>query len=147
MSDARFPLFTYGTLRRGCQSPMQVWLDRRARWLGPAWIRGTLFDLGAYPGLRLTPQGAAFVRGDLYRLHSPRDWRRLDRHEGIAADLPAPQEYRRRRCTVSDQDGRRLQAWVYLYNWPHGRCMRIAGGDYLAFLHDHAHPWVDGRHA
>ena len=45
-------VFVYGTLRRGEINDINR-LRPAPRWYGNASVRGVLFDLGAYPGLRL----------------------------------------------------------------------------------------------
>ena len=89
-------------------------------------IRGTLYDLGSYPGVRLGGEG--WVRGEVYAISSELE-RQLDVIEEVAP-LPSG-EYARRfvevavdgqhlRCLVYEIDSRRVQ----------GRPL-IASGDWL----------------
>lgn len=58
-------VFVYGTLRRGGSNDINR-LEPRPVWLGRATVRGTLFDLGDYPGLQLGDAGE--VAGEIYTL-------------------------------------------------------------------------------
>ncbi len=100
-------VFVYGTLRRGQAND----INRRQpapRYLGEARVRGTLYDLGPYPGLILG--GAGWVQG--YAI-TPELERHLDVLEEVA---PVPSgEYRRRHVTA-DAGGRPLSCLVYEIN-------------------------------
>lgn len=53
MSDASSRVvFVYGTLRRGDVRDINR-LKPKPKCLGNAWVRGKMYDLGSYPGLRL----------------------------------------------------------------------------------------------
>ena len=126
-------LFVYGTLRRGSGHPMQALLSRRTRWLGPAVLRGSLFRVGAYPAIVASLRPRERVRGDVYVLDaSARLLARLDAYEGCDAAARPPQEYRRERLPVRLLGGRRLEAWVYLYNRPLRGLRRLRSGDFFA---------------
>lgn len=58
-------VFVYGTLRRGGSNDIRR-LAPAPRWVGDAVLAGTLYDLGAYPGLVLG--GATGVRGEVYAI-------------------------------------------------------------------------------
>lgn len=60
-------VFVYGTLRRGECNDIHR-LSPAPRFVGMAQVPGTLYNLGAYPGLRL--QGATPVRGEVYAIDS-----------------------------------------------------------------------------
>lgn len=125
LPPAERPVFVYGTLRRGQANDINR-LQPAPRYLGPARLRGTLYDLGPYPGAVLG--GAGWVQGEVY-LASPPLERQLDVIEEVA---PVPSgEYRRRevevevagqplRCLVYELEPRRAQ----------GRAV-IASGDWL----------------
>lgn len=75
-------IFVYGTLRRG--GPAEALL-RGCRWLGPAEVTGTLYDVGGrYPALVL--EGATPVRGEVWS--GPDEaLERLDEYEGVEEGL------------------------------------------------------------
>jgi len=84
--SSRFPqrdsrLFVYGTLRPFVDIPMARWLQRVARYIGPAKTHGRLYDLGPYPGLRPARRTGEWVSGDRYEVRDPRVVRALDSYE------------------------------------------------------------------
>jgi gamma-glutamylcyclotransferase (GGCT)/AIG2-like uncharacterized protein YtfP len=133
--SSRFPqrdslLFVYGTLRPFVDIPMARWLQRVARYIGPAKTRGRLYDLGPFPGLKPARRIREWVRGDLYAVRDPFVVRALDSYEaGTGAGRP---RFVRSACIVSV--GRRGQraAWVYMYQRNPSQRARITHGDYRA---------------
>jgi len=126
-------LFVYGTLRRGSGHPMQAFLSRRARWVGPAVFRGRLFRVAAYPAVVASLRPGERVRGDVYALDSPGPLlARLDAYEGCDSEARPPQQYRRVRLSVRLMGGPRLDAWVYVYNRPLRGLRRLRTGNFLA---------------
>ena len=81
-------LFTYGTLMRGYG--LHAVLARGARPVGAGTVRGTLLDLGRYPGL---VEGRGRVHGEVYRLDDAELLPVLDREEGY--------NFERRRAIVT----------------------------------------------
>jgi gamma-glutamylcyclotransferase (GGCT)/AIG2-like uncharacterized protein YtfP len=122
-------LFAYGTLMAGySRHPL---LGEDAVPEGPARIRGSLLDFGAYPGLVL--DGAGWVAGELYRV--PDAAARLPRIDRAEWYDPADERgslYVRRRVTVEQAGGASREAWAYVYNGPAGRGTRIPSGDWRA---------------
>ena len=90
-----------------------------AEFLGPGRVRGTLLDLGDFPGL---VDGAGRVLGEVYRLDDPELLAVLDRAEGYNFD--------RHRATVTLATGRRTRAWIYRYRGRRDRAECIPDGDY-----------------
>lgn len=118
-------VFVYGTLRRGEVNDITR-LRPTPRYAGPASVNGTLFDLGAYPGLRLG--GSGLVHGEVYAISAELE-RQLDVIEEVA---PRPNgEYTRREIQLCVA-GRSLLCLVYEINLQHvqGRAP-IDGGDWL----------------
>lgn len=127
--DGACHLFVYGTLRRRAGHPMGVLL-RDAQFVGEGTVPGRLYDLGPYPGMLPGSQPRDRVRGEVYRLQSPKlRLGQLDHYEGCGG--AAGDEYRRRRMTVRMDDGATVSAWLYVYNGAVRAGQRIAGGDYL----------------
>ena len=58
-------VFVYGTLRRGDDNDITR-LKPEPVFVGSAVITGTLYDLGAYPGIRLDGEG--LVQGEVYAI-------------------------------------------------------------------------------
>lgn len=79
LSSARL-VFVYGTLRSG--EPRDINLLRPApRWVGQGSLPGILYDLGAYPGMRLIA-GCDVVRGEVYAISAELE-RQLDEIEDV----------------------------------------------------------------
>src|SRR5207244_1117859 len=68
-------LFVYGTLRRDPAHEMFHLLARTAHFVGEARVAGRLYDLGAYPGMTLSPNGK-YVKGEIYEVR-PDQWERV----------------------------------------------------------------------
>ncbi|HVA00089.1 MAG TPA: gamma-glutamylcyclotransferase family protein [Terriglobia bacterium] len=123
-------LFVYGTLRRGCCNH-KVLRRLRGRFLAGGHARGTLYDLGEYPGATRDGSGAAKVWGEIYLLPSPRRALKvLDKLEGFDAGRPAGSQFRRETTTVILCGGGRLQAWIYWLGEVLGARRRLPSGKY-----------------
>lgn len=94
-------------------------LARGATYLGPGRVRGTLIDLGTYPGL---VAGKGLVSGEVYRLDTPELLPAVDREEGY--------NFERRRRKIALADGRAAWAWAYHYRGARERARVIPDGDY-----------------
>jgi gamma-glutamylcyclotransferase (GGCT)/AIG2-like uncharacterized protein YtfP len=108
-------LFVYGTLLPASAGDMgrdeRARLGREAKWLGPATVSGTLYNLGGYPGLF---DGAGIVHGGLYDLHDPLAtflW--LDAYEAVTGD-PTQDDYWRTQRAVTPAAGNCRSAWIYV---------------------------------
>jgi gamma-glutamylcyclotransferase (GGCT)/AIG2-like uncharacterized protein YtfP len=105
-------VFVYGTLKRG-QCRERCW-PFRPESVEPAWIEGSLFDLGPYPALR---EGTDRVLGEVWTIaeeHLARTLSELDEVEGYAGrkdDL-----YQRVEVEYFTLDGDTGNAYTYRYN-------------------------------
>ncbi len=109
-------LFVYGTLHPD-RAPAEIAAVARTLTLvGPATIRGTLLDLGAYPGVLLDSEDE--VRGNIFALPDPADatWQRLDAYEDFRPGDPAASLFLRRQTVATLADGSELVCGVYVYN-------------------------------
>jgi len=112
-------LFVYGTLHPD-RAPAEIAsVARTLTPIGPATIRGTLLDLGAYPGVILSPNAPA-VPGHLFALPDPPDstWAALDRYEDFRPHDPQSSLFLRQRTTATRPDGQQLVCWIYTCNRP-----------------------------
>jgi gamma-glutamylcyclotransferase (GGCT)/AIG2-like uncharacterized protein YtfP len=146
-------IFTYGSLMSTADADVgraeRRQLGGAARLLGPASVRGLLFDVGPYPAAVLTSSGEDTIHGEIWRLPSRRRWLLdvLDRYEGCTRDHPTPHAYARRRVWVTTDDGRGVVAWVYLWNRPLGAMPRIEGGRWRGGESEgRAFRWSDPTH-
>ena len=107
MSSQRY-LFVYGTLKRGSRNRHAERLARSADFVGVARVRGRLFRLKHYPGVRLQPLVNKWVSGEVFRLRDPaRLLAELDHYEG--------REFRRVQARALFPNGSRLPCWIYEY--------------------------------
>jgi gamma-glutamylcyclotransferase (GGCT)/AIG2-like uncharacterized protein YtfP len=121
-------LFVYGSLLSGSGHPNAVRLGREAAAIEPATIAGRLYRVDWYPGLVAAAGPTDVVHGELVTLRAPAlslPW--LDAYEG----LDRSDEYGRRRADVITTDGRRVPAWVYVYQRPVDGLTRVPGGRWL----------------
>jgi len=91
-------------------------------------MRGVLLDLGDYPAVYVSDNGA--IVGELYRIEAAL-LATLDDFEECSVAFPEPHEYRRALCPVVTASGPTLDAWVYLYNRAPEAHAVIASGDWL----------------
>ena len=118
-------LFVYGTLKSGAAPPEVAGAMRGLRSLGTGTVRGTLYDLGKYPGLQL--YGTDEICGEVLEFRDPSILKSLDAYEGYDAKKPSQSLFVRKQCQVrlTDKD-RDLLCWVYEYNRQPESLQRIA---------------------
>ncbi len=95
-----FHLFAYGTLRSDVEGGAPDLLAAAER-LGPATLRGTLYDAGEFPALMLA--GRTPIAGEIWRCPAEL-LNALDRYESVEEGL-----FRR---VATDVDG--VACWVYV---------------------------------
>ncbi|MDP9991701.1 gamma-glutamylcyclotransferase (GGCT)/AIG2-like uncharacterized protein YtfP [Variovorax boronicumulans] len=119
-------VFVYGTLRRHGRNDIARYRPSPV-FVGEASIDGTLYDLGAYPGVVLG--GVGRVKGEVYRVE-PEVEAALDLLEEVAEDDSG--EYIKRRVRVA-VGARWLDCLVYEIHPSRieGRAV-IGGGDWIA---------------
>jgi gamma-glutamylcyclotransferase (GGCT)/AIG2-like uncharacterized protein YtfP len=117
-------LLLYGSL--GSREPMhaELGLDKALQYLGPRKIRGSLYDLGKYPGLVL---GRGVVVAELYKIRDLSVLSRLDEFEEYDHIKPAQSLFRRTTLQLPRYRSRianklygrpTIDAWIYVYNEP-----------------------------
>lgn len=127
-------LFVYGTLRKGFDHPLARKLAAQGSYLGQGRVRGTLFDLGAYPGLTLDHSDQRVI-GDVFLLPPGAALLgELDMYEGCHESQPQPHEYHRISLEVQLTEGRKETAFTYILNGSTEDLKGIESGDYLAYL-------------
>ena len=104
--------------------------------LGKRTVPGSLYDLGAYPGLIL---GGGQTIAELYRIEDASILPRLDQFEEYDPCDPTKSLFRRTTIRVPRHTGRKLQeisgtpmidAWIYVYNGHVGGRSAIVGSSW-----------------
>jgi len=125
-------LFVYGTLRKDISNQMSLILAQHADFVGEGTFRGKLYDLGDYPGAVPSNEASDLVKGDVYALPNQKHVLRiLDEYEGCGPDEFHPTEFRRERYSVDLNNGKTVDAWIYIYNRSTDGLEAIPSGDYL----------------
>ncbi|GAB3501535.1 gamma-glutamylcyclotransferase [Spirosoma knui] len=129
-------LLVYGTLRPAFVNPFADYLRQNSQYVGEGIFRGSLYNLGDYPGAVYQPDSPTVVYGSIYdiRQHYQSILARLDEYEGVGNAFEQPNEYIRTVIPVQSRDRDQvLNCWVYLYNLPADHCPRITSGDYVLY--------------
>ena len=126
-------LFVYGSLMGDIDTSIARLLKNNSVFLGLAQVKGTLYDLGSYPGLIVDPKAPYQIQGHLFRMHRPNYLLPfLDEYEGTA-NPNVPNEYRRELIQL-DFESKRQSCWVYSYNLSVDGLPIIESGNYLEYL-------------
>lgn len=129
-------LFVYGSLRSGFKHPAYAYLSSYFDLVSEARVKGTLYDLGAYPAAVASPADHWIV-GELYQLKQDQDFEwaieQLDDYEGLHVEEGENPLYIRDLTTVYTPD-HSTRAWIYWYNESIEGKPIIASGDTLAYF-------------
>lgn len=92
-------------------------------------IKGTLYNLGPYPGVRLGTKDQIDIKVDVYEL--PADERevmaRLDRYEGYDKQSPEQSLFVRKKTLTKENE----EVWVYEFNSEPEYGVEIKNGDWV----------------
>jgi gamma-glutamylcyclotransferase (GGCT)/AIG2-like uncharacterized protein YtfP len=116
-------VFVYGTLRRGGAGAMSIRFPE-SNFIANAKVSGSLYDLGAYPGL-LVNESNSLVTGEVYEVDDE-TLKELDEFEAASS-------YRRKQVEISLGAHRKV-GWVYEPN-PEFYSLRelITSGDWVIY--------------
>ena len=118
-------LFAYGTLRSGeCRHWLLEPGKVKSSILGS--VRGTLFDLGDYPGMRLEAEASRKVQGEIFEFED------LERILALLDEEEGP-DYRRELVSVQSADGQEIQAWAYVLISEPAGAPEITTGDWRRY--------------
>ena len=116
-------VFIYGTLRRGSAGSMSTRFPN-SKFIAAAKVRGGLYDLGPYPGLRLDDSNS-LVAGGVYEVDDDL-LNELDEFE-------ASSNYVRKQVEIS-VGGQRTNCWTYEPDAEFYRFEKlIASGDWMEY--------------
>ena len=110
------------------------------QFVAEARISGELFDLGEFPGLRLSEAPSPpTVPAELFVIRDPRALALLDEYEGYRED-DAESAFVRRRLRLLEPE---VEAWVYLYQGSVDQCPRVTGLSWPEYKARRAHRILD----
>ena len=133
-TDSHDFIFVYGTLLQGIQSNVAQYFHAHALFVSEGFMAGELYDLGMYPGAVFDANSPDKVYGHIFQLKNPTTTLQvLDQYEGCPPDRPQPTEYVRRRVSILFKNEKK-ECWVYVYNFPTDKKVKIESGNYLSFL-------------
>lgn len=115
-------VFVYGSLRQGNAGAMSIRFPD-ARFVAGARVRGSLYDLGDYPGLVLN-ESSELVVGEVYKV-SDETLKKLD-------DFEASSDYVRKQVVV-EAGVDEIKSWIYVpsYDPDFSNQTLIISGDWV----------------
>lgn len=124
-------VFVYGTLLAEFDHEVLNQVKPSLTFISKATAKGSLYDLGEYPGYIETETGK--VKGEIYSINKlEKVFNVLDEYEGLNDEQP---EYIRKRTAVTLPDGTKVESWIYVYQQPlKPEHKEIMNGDYIAFI-------------
>ncbi len=133
-------LFLYGSLRQGQTDFETLDLGQYLDFVGERSMKGYLYDLGAYPGVKLNPSEEEKkkglkdeVKGELFEIRDKKVLTTLDAFERFDEENQKDSLYIRVEVDALGPDG--APAWTYEYNQPIGpKQQAVKGGDWLKHL-------------
>lgn len=124
-------LFLYGTLKPNEAEVDVANVVKSLRRVGSGTVPGRLYDFGDYPGAVIDHSAKTSIKGELFELpHDDSALKALDDYEEFNRTDRKNSLFIRIRTVATLQGGRRLNAWVYVYNRNPGSARQIASGDY-----------------
>ncbi len=124
-------LFVYGLLRRKAKHEMSKLLIENAQFISEGTFQGKLYLIDYYPGVIPSDNPKDQVYGDIFKVHDSAIFADLDRFEGVGSGYTTPSEYLRELRTIELSNARKIQSWIYLYNWSVKTASIIASGDFF----------------
>ncbi|MEJ6982352.1 gamma-glutamylcyclotransferase family protein [Pedobacter sp. P351] len=126
-------LFVYGTLLHSANF-FGSYLQNNSRHINKGKFKGTLYDIGEYPGAVYDKNISTYVYGDLVSVFNREEtFKILDEYEGYGNDEIQPNEFIRKIIEV-EIESNNIQCWTYLYNLPVNQFLRIDSGNYKDYL-------------
>ncbi|MEI8060073.1 MAG: gamma-glutamylcyclotransferase family protein [Ferruginibacter sp.] len=129
-------LFVYGSLRSGFHHPAFEYMSRYFQFIGPAVVKGKLYDMGAFPVAKTTSE-ERFIQGELYSINENNDFAyvmsQIDDYEGLHVEDGEIPLYTRQITTAFINDYS-FTTWIYWFNKNVDGFPELATGDVLEYL-------------
>ncbi len=110
-------LFVYGTLNPKSAPKEIAAVVKQLTYIGDGFVRGRLYDLGDFPGIKLRSNSKTKVRGQIYKL--PADHNAISSIDAYEEYYPKRLDkslYLRKLTDVELENGKTVRSWVYEYN-------------------------------
>jgi gamma-glutamylcyclotransferase (GGCT)/AIG2-like uncharacterized protein YtfP len=89
---------------------------RDLRFVGEGSIAGRIYNLGEYPGAVPDPHSERTIFGRVFELRNPEGMLLVfDDYEGYRKDAPSESLFVRQQLMIRLEGGRRIRAWMYVY--------------------------------
>ena len=123
-------VFLYGTLIPGQEPAEMTPAVRKLRRIGPARVKGRLYDFGEYPGAILDDSSDSSISGQVFEVPDKDLLTSLDDYERFDPEDRAGSLFVRVKRPVTLADGRKLECWIYVFDRDPGGAPIVASGDY-----------------
>jgi len=124
-------LFLYGTLLADGIPDEVVGALKSLRRIGPAHVRGKLYDLGEYPGAILATLSETLIQGEIFELPAiPAILNTVDDYEEFDSANKEDSLFIRTKAKATLLDGPQIDCWMYVYNHDPGTAPLLADGTY-----------------
>lgn len=129
-------LFVYGTLLKEYPVSSPIDITEHANFIGKGIVKGRLYLISDYPGLTVDGVNDK-VSGEVYEMEIPEiTLPVMDKYEEYIYGDDENSEYVRDVTEVYLDNGQKIKAWTYYYNYPVDEDKRISSGDFLETLND-----------
>lgn len=124
-------LFVYGTLLPGAAPAEIAEAASQLRVVGRASVKGSLYDLGDFPGAILEVASGRRIAGTVFALpENPSVLRALDDYEEFNPAPVAESQFLRVRAMAELDSGAALECWIYVYNLDVTHARLIESGEW-----------------
>ncbi|WP_281950873.1 gamma-glutamylcyclotransferase family protein [Nitrosophilus kaiyonis] len=108
-------LFVYGTLMSKFNNRYSKFLRKYSKFIGPGYIKGEIFQISWYPGVKKSLYFKNRVKGELYLIKNPKKvFKILDKYEDASKFNLKNYEYKREKYCVNI-NRKIVNSWVYFY--------------------------------
>ncbi len=124
-------LFVYGSLHTA-SNPFHRLLKQKAKKIGEGAASGSLYFIGRYPGAVMSKDGKK-IYGTIFLIEDIQVFKELDKYEEYNPLHPEHSLFIRKAVIVTDEQGKKHRAWIYIYNKDVSGKRLIKGGNYRQF--------------
>lgn len=130
-------LFVYSSLMQGFKTPEYDYISSYFTFVSKAKVKGILSDLGDNPVATPVSENN-FIKGELYKIKNPDDFSfaigQLDDYEGVRPEADETRLYKRAITTAYDDDGNKVNSWIYWYQGDVAGKPVIPSGDVTEYI-------------